>query len=159
MVREKLVCEFVSADSLCLQIWTGTHFQRISMRDMGLRIQLGHPPMQRCANPQQAWGDDFVVVDITGVHSIALDFCNCETAQSHSVQLLHARLFPATAISPKTAATFSLLQHFHLLSAQANVSGFQFYATLERCTDNTGLTATKVTLMYAHHIVSHSTLR
>ncbi|KAG6914117.1 hypothetical protein DXG01_002336 [Tephrocybe rancida] len=63
--------------------------------------------------------------------------------QSHTAQLLRARLFPATVINPKTAATFSLLKTFELLSYKSKVSAFQFYHTLSRLTDNTGLNPPK----------------
>ncbi|KZS99382.1 uncharacterized protein LAESUDRAFT_631402, partial [Laetiporus sulphureus 93-53] len=62
----------------------------------GLCIQMGHPTGDRCPNPQRMWGDDFVVLDVSGIHQVGLDFCNCESVQPHDVQLLHARLFPAT---------------------------------------------------------------
>ncbi|KZT00011.1 uncharacterized protein LAESUDRAFT_616510, partial [Laetiporus sulphureus 93-53] len=88
--------------------------------------------------------DNFIVMDISGMHSIGLDFCNCEVAQSHDIQLLHARLFPATSSNLKTATTFRLLKHFYLLSTQVNVSGFHFYSMLERCTNNMGLDIPKV---------------
>ncbi|KZS99477.1 uncharacterized protein LAESUDRAFT_667925, partial [Laetiporus sulphureus 93-53] len=35
------------------------------------------------------------------------------------------------------------LEQFHLLSTQANVSGYQFYMALECCTNNTGLNTPK----------------
>ncbi|KZT04662.1 uncharacterized protein LAESUDRAFT_657482, partial [Laetiporus sulphureus 93-53] len=126
-----------------LKVWVQTHFRRKTLKDAGLRIQVGHPSSMRCRNPERAWGDDFVVMDISGIHSVGLDFCNCEMAQPHDIQLLRAQLFPATSDNPKTAATFRLLEHFHLLSTQANISGFRFYSMLERRTDNTGLDTPK----------------
>ncbi|KZT02330.1 uncharacterized protein LAESUDRAFT_762900 [Laetiporus sulphureus 93-53] len=122
-----------------LKVWAQTHFRCKTLKDAGLRIQVGHPSGIRCCNPERAWGDDFIVMDISGIHTVGLNFCNCKMAQPHDIQLLHVQLFPATSNNPKTAATFRLLEHFHLLSMQANISGFQFYSMLERRTDNTGL--------------------
>ncbi|KAH9917223.1 uncharacterized protein B0H18DRAFT_883995, partial [Fomitopsis serialis] len=127
-----------------LERWhDGIFFAKVDLKSLGLRIQLGHPPGVSCINPERAFGDDFVVLDLSGVHSVGLDFCGCTCAASHTVQLLRARLFPATSTNPKTAATFALLRHFHLLSNQANVSGFEFHTTLARLTDNTGVNPPK----------------
>ncbi|KAJ7801661.1 hypothetical protein B0H14DRAFT_2615098 [Mycena olivaceomarginata] len=52
-------------------------FERRTLKDMGLRIQLGHwhSSDHVCPLPQAAPGDDFVIVDSTGVHPVHLDFC------------------------------------------------------------------------------------
>jgi hypothetical protein len=83
---------------------------------LGLRIQLGHNPGEKCYNPEQASGDDFVVIDIHGIHEIGLDFCGCEMAQIHYKQLIRAQWFLATAMNPQTATTFALMEFFHLLT-------------------------------------------
>lgn len=85
-----------------------------------------------------AHGDNFVVIDINGIHDIALDFCNCETAQPLPVQLLRKRWYPATTVSPRTAATFNVLELFQLLTFESKASAFEVYHTLRRRTDNTG---------------------
>ncbi|RDX41714.1 hypothetical protein OH76DRAFT_1459063 [Lentinus brumalis] len=118
--------------------WTGTHFERLTLKSLGLRVQLGHRPGESCYNPQPAFGDGFVVVDLHGIHEIGLDFCGCERAVAHSSQLLRYRWFPSTATNPRTAATFRVLESFHLLSCQSKVSAFEFYTALSRNTDNTG---------------------
>ncbi|KAG1892033.1 hypothetical protein F4604DRAFT_1875514 [Suillus subluteus] len=120
--------------------WHSTFFVRVSLKLLGLRIQLGHNPGEKCYNPERASGDDFVVVDVHGIHEIGLDFCGCETAQIHYKQLIHARWFPATATNPQTAATFSLMEFFHLLTFESKVSAYEFYHAIARRTDNTGTT-------------------
>ncbi|KAG6839651.1 hypothetical protein C0991_000506 [Blastosporella zonata] len=70
---------------------------------------------------------------------INMDGCGDRPTESHVAQLLRSRLFPATVINPKTAATFRLLKTFELLSYESKVSAFQFSNTLSRLTDNTGL--------------------
>ncbi|EMD34956.1 hypothetical protein CERSUDRAFT_75291 [Gelatoporia subvermispora B] len=47
-------------------------------------------------------------------------------------------------IAPKTSATFRVLEHFHIESAQAGVFAQAFYNTLTRHTDNTGLSSLTV---------------
>lgn len=122
----------------------GTHFQRISLRDLGLRVQLGHPPGVKCCNPASAFDDDFTVLEINGIHSVALDFCNCATAQTHDIQLLRARWYPATTTNPRTAATFRLLDHFQMYTFESKGSAFEYYQSLSRLTDNTGTRQPKV---------------
>lgn len=108
------------------------------MKEIGLRVQLGHRAGDRCSNPDNAAGDDFVVVDNNGIHRVGLDFCGCETAQHPVSQLLRLRWFPATSIAPNTAATFNALEFFQLLSFESKASVFEFYNSLARRTDNTG---------------------
>jgi len=121
-----------------LQEWNGSYFTEVSLKQLGLRIQLGHPLGRRCANPAIAFNDDFVVIDTNAIHSVALSFCNCHLAQPQHIQLLRAQLFPATTDHPKTAATFRVLKNFQLLSFMSKVSAFEFYHTIARQTDNTG---------------------
>ncbi|KAF8055893.1 hypothetical protein FPV67DRAFT_1679300 [Lyophyllum atratum] len=123
-----------------VQQWNGTFFAKTCLKDLGLRLQLGHPAGEACINPATAANDDFVVLHVNGLHQIGIDFCNCFRPMERHIQLLRARLFPATTIYPKTAATFQVLGHFQLLSFMSKVSAFEFYQTLVRHTDNTGTT-------------------
>ncbi|KAG0708157.1 hypothetical protein DFH29DRAFT_979482 [Suillus ampliporus] len=122
-----------------LEKWNGQYFEQISLKTLGLRIQLGHTTGQKCLNPRRAFNDDFIVVDTHSIHEVSLDFCNCATAQSHIQQLLQISWFPSTMSDPKTAATFRILEHYHLLSFESKVSAFEFYNALSRMSDNTGL--------------------
>ncbi|KAG1721860.1 uncharacterized protein EDB91DRAFT_1064219, partial [Suillus paluster] len=104
-----------------IEMWNGSFFQRIALKSLRVCIQLGHNPGEKCYNPVPSAGDDFVVIGLDGVHEIALDFCGCASARVWYKQLLHARWYPATISEPRTAATFSVLQHFHLLSFESKV--------------------------------------
>ncbi|GBE85897.1 hypothetical protein SCP_0804210 [Sparassis crispa] len=126
-----------------LKALTDTHFHRETLKNLGLHLQLGHAPGDQCPNPIRAFGDGFIVMDISGIHKVGLDFCGCEIAQSHPTQLLCNRMLPATSVDPKTAATFRLLETFHLISAQSKISGYEFYTALARRTDNTGVNPPK----------------
>jgi len=116
----------------------------VSLKDLGLRVQLGHPTGECCLLPERAFNDDFTLIDSNGIHTIGLDFCGCEKAQMRAKQLLRIAWFPATTSDPRTAATFRLLEQYHLLSFEAKVSGYQFYHSIARLTDNTGLRSQKV---------------
>ncbi|KAH7919292.1 hypothetical protein BV22DRAFT_1108120 [Leucogyrophana mollusca] len=115
-------------------------FEQITLKGLGLRVQLGHETGEHCMSPKAAPADDFVVIDCHGIHEIALDFCGCPSAQKRTTQLLRARLFPATVREPRTAATFPVLEQFHLLSFESKVSEYEFYHSLAQRMDNTGLT-------------------
>jgi hypothetical protein len=110
------------------------------LKEVGLRIQLGHRIGEACSNPKLAAGDDFVVIDTNGVHKVGLNYCNCETAQHPTTQLLRMRWYPATPILPNTAATFNVLEHFHLLTFESKASVFEFLHALMRRTNNIYIT-------------------
>ncbi|KAI0740331.1 hypothetical protein C8Q76DRAFT_568472, partial [Earliella scabrosa] len=120
------------------------YFSRVSLKALGLYVQLGHEVGEGCINSKTSWGDDFVVLDIFGIHEVRVRYCACERALPAHIQLLRARWFPATSVNPKTAASFHLLESFHLLSTQSKLSGYEFYISLSRRTDNTGVTPPKV---------------
>ncbi|KAJ7247447.1 hypothetical protein B0H12DRAFT_1203221 [Mycena haematopus] len=121
-----------------IQRWTGSTFERRTLKEMGLRIQLGHwhGVDRACPLPQPASGDDFVIIDNHGVHRVNLDFCNCGQGGLPTVQLLRARLWPATTTNPRTAATFSVLRRYQLLSFQSKCAALEFYQSLARESDN-----------------------
>ncbi|KAK6985134.1 hypothetical protein R3P38DRAFT_2805865 [Favolaschia claudopus] len=106
------------------------------------RIELGHgkrvQSKNRCVNPIPAFDNDFVVVDTYAIHEVNLDFCGCETAQPHDIQLLRARWYPSTSTNPRSAATFAVLRRFHLLTLESKGSVSEFYNSIARETDNTG---------------------
>jgi hypothetical protein len=118
------------------QKWNGDFFEHTTLKTLGLRIQLGHVSTEHCINPQTAIQDEFIVIDANGIHSVALDFCACETAPATVAQLLRMQLFPATAKSPRSAATFRVLRQFQILSFESKVSAFEFYYSLSRNTNN-----------------------
>ncbi|KAG1864355.1 hypothetical protein F4604DRAFT_1882078 [Suillus subluteus] len=127
-----------------LKNWDDGYFHPITLKQLGLRIQLGHSAGQRCYNPKPAFDDDFTIIDVHGIHEVSLDFCNCEHALPHYKQLLRARWFLATSTDPRTAATFTVLEHFHLLSFESKVLAFEFYHCIARRSNNTGIKPIKV---------------
>ncbi|KAG2740851.1 hypothetical protein P692DRAFT_201842407 [Suillus brevipes Sb2] len=112
-------CACIVQQHTCLPLhrikeWTGSFFQRTTLKSLGI-----------------------------GIQEIALDFCGCESAQIHFKQLLRVRWYPATTTDPQTAATFNVLEHYHLLSFESKVSAYEFYHTLARQSDNTRLSPIK----------------
>ncbi|KDQ25249.1 hypothetical protein PLEOSDRAFT_1045089, partial [Pleurotus ostreatus PC15] len=118
--------------------WNSLFFDRCTLQSLGFQLQLGHPVGETCTNPVRAFRNSFVVIASHGVIPVTLDFCGCMGHSAHDVQLLRARLFPATSTDPRTAATFEVLRLFQLLSFSSKVSAYEFYNTLSRLTNNLG---------------------
>ncbi|TDL14398.1 hypothetical protein BD410DRAFT_734138 [Rickenella mellea] len=146
---DRLLCESctVKAHSRLpfhrLERWCNSHYERATLKGLGLQLQLGHCDGEECVNPRKG-SDEFIVIHVNGIHEVGVNFCACETAQQHTTQLLRAHLFPATTDSPKTAATFAVLEHFHISTFESKGSMWHFYSALARQTDNTGLVDLKL---------------
>ncbi|KAN0105342.1 hypothetical protein V8E52_011131 [Russula decolorans] len=124
--------------SICL------FYEKTSLQELGLVIQLGHRgPSCPCPGLVQK---DFVIVDVSGIHTIDVQFCGCHNTSGGSashVQLLRFRCFSSTITRPQSAFTFDVLNTFHLLTLQGKVSAYEFYCALQHKTDNTSISDTK----------------
>ncbi|KAJ7241521.1 hypothetical protein B0H12DRAFT_997057, partial [Mycena haematopus] len=127
-----------------IEQWNGSAFERCSLKALKVRIQLGHPLGEKCPNPARAWGDDFVIVGSHTIDEVGLDYCDCATAKTKHVQLLRMRLYPATGTNPRSAATFACLRRFAHMTLESKCSAYEFYNSLARETDNTGLEPSRV---------------
>ncbi|KAJ7906944.1 hypothetical protein B0H13DRAFT_2233541 [Mycena leptocephala] len=129
-----------------VKTWNGSYFVDVSLRELGLRVQLRHKRGEICPGTlartpdevAKAKKDSFCIVDTNGIHEVALDFCTCGSAPPPTIQLLRARLYPATTLRPSTAASFHVLRKFHMLSFESKCSAYEFYNALGRETNNTG---------------------
>lgn len=111
-----------------IKTWNGKFFDKTSLSKLGLRIQLGHHG-SHCPNPVRG-PERFVVMDSNGYHFAQFDFCNCYTAEKRDMQLLQARLFPASTDRPATAFTFEMLDTCEELSLQGKTNIYDFYNAL-----------------------------
>ncbi|KAJ7050384.1 hypothetical protein C8F01DRAFT_1264052 [Mycena amicta] len=119
--------------------WTGVYFRPRQLKDVGLRVQLGHPLSEPCDRAIPAC-QDFVVIHDNGIHEVAVDFCGChQRTDPHHVQLLHTGWYPSTTSSPRTWATLQCLDRFHSLTLQDKITAYDFYQNLESLTDATGI--------------------
>lgn len=121
--------------------WTGPHFERVSLRSLGLKLQLNHAGLH-CQCPVSSHVD-LVVLHTNGIHSVNIQYCGCSRAIPQHLQLLRRRLYPGSQITVKTCATFSLLRQFHKLAWTTKASTYDFYRALEKSTCNTGLNTPK----------------
>ncbi|KAK7016228.1 hypothetical protein VNI00_018947 [Paramarasmius palmivorus] len=125
--------------------WNGSHFERVSLRRLGLVIQLGHPDGSKCLLPSKAT-EQFTVLDTSGLHHVSLSYCGCTSSicpdtqlqRQKWEQLMFYEWFPSTIDRPRTACTFRCLESFQLLTLTAKITAFDYYKTLECLTDNTG---------------------
>ncbi|KAJ6536254.1 hypothetical protein B0H19DRAFT_1317890 [Mycena capillaripes] len=122
-----------------IEMWDGRTFKRQSLKALGVRIQLGHQWGDPCSTPSKAAGDDFVIVNSHTIDQVGLDYCDCGSAKPKPIQLLRARLYPATGTNPRSAATFKALRHFDHLSLESKCSAYEFYNSLSHETNNTGI--------------------
>ncbi|KAJ7768836.1 hypothetical protein B0H16DRAFT_1716037 [Mycena metata] len=125
-----------------IERWNGRFFETSSLKALGLRVQVGHPPGERCAGPASLH-TDFVVLHTNGIHEVNVDCCDCAdnrvAAGNPEIQLLRAGWFPATDDRPRTCATLEVLDHFRLTTHQAKTTMYDYYAVLEKLTSNTGV--------------------
>ncbi|KAJ7025446.1 hypothetical protein C8F04DRAFT_1212864 [Mycena alexandri] len=119
--------------------WNDEYFERQTLYELGLVVQLGHPPGFACPTAHPA-DKDFAIIDITGVHTVRLNFCECDARILHRQQLMRVRLWPATVKNPQTCATFGVIRLFQTLNCLGKVSAHDFVRTLELLTNNDGLT-------------------
>ncbi|KAJ6449237.1 hypothetical protein C8R47DRAFT_999277 [Mycena vitilis] len=127
-----------------IEEWTGRNFLRRNLKELGLRVQLGHAPLGvggtggKMCTFGRAIHKDFVVLHTNGIHRVNAFSCGCGTGEEVRDQLLDACWFPATPLEPQTCCTFTMLRYFHALNTVGKVSGYDYYRTLELLTDNTG---------------------
>jgi hypothetical protein len=123
------------------QSWEGSMFTQVSLKTLGLKVQLNHASMF-CASPIPCHAR-MLVLHTNGIHDIAVQYCGCTRAIPHHHQLLRRGLYPATQLSVKTCASFELLDLLHKLALTTKSSTYDFYRALEKMTDNTGLRASR----------------
>ncbi|KAF7292055.1 CxC2 domain-containing protein [Mycena indigotica] len=122
-----------------IECWNQVYFQSTSLKTLGLRIQVGHPPRQTCDRPIPA-RHDFVILHHNGIHEVSLDYCGCRrSSDPYFAQLLRAGLFPATTDNPRTCATLCCLDRYHNLTLHGKITGWDFYRCLETQTNAKGI--------------------
>ncbi|KAF8191957.1 hypothetical protein K438DRAFT_1590620, partial [Mycena galopus ATCC 62051] len=119
--------------------WEDSCFKPRTTQDLGLRFQIGHPFGEDCPFNYLGQSRNFVVLHNNGIHVLNVDFCLCTGAPSEVDQLINVGWYPATHKEPSTAATISLLRHFHKLNLQARLPAYDFYNTLVVLTNAAGL--------------------
>ncbi|KAL0568500.1 hypothetical protein V5O48_013480 [Marasmius crinis-equi] len=128
-----------------IEKWNGFYFERVTLHQLGLRVQVGHAAHETCRNRRPA-RSGFCIVDIDSIQEIELDFCQCQAAEivgDSWKQLMQARLFPATLLEPRTAFTFRMLEFFHAATLQSKMTVYDVCQTIQRRTDGAGVADSK----------------
>jgi len=128
------------------QRWTGQFFDKVSLKELGVRVQLGHGGhVCPCPSPGPP---GFMVFDTSGIHSVNIDYCNCprDDVLDWRTQLLRQGWFPATFSRPNTVFTFDCLNTFHEHTLQGKGNLYDFYHVLLRKTDNANVSDTVVSV-------------
>jgi hypothetical protein len=81
-----------------------------------------------------------VVIDVTGVHNVAVNFCGCDSKIERRQQLMRVCWWPSTARDPQTCATFAVVRLFRILNCQGKVSAHDFLRSLEMLSNGDGRT-------------------
>ncbi|KAG6825678.1 hypothetical protein H0H92_002841 [Tricholoma furcatifolium] len=91
--RDKFLDEFLRLDGrgISESEWQGHYFKPVPLRDLGLRIQLNHPPGEDCFSAQST-GDNFIIVDAFQIHEVAINFlAKLEDAQESGLRACRRR--------------------------------------------------------------------
>ncbi|KAI0066772.1 hypothetical protein BV25DRAFT_1867938 [Artomyces pyxidatus] len=122
-----------------VQKWNGSFFADYSLARAGFILQLGHDGLS-CPNPRPHT-TTLTVIDITGIHKIYVKFCDCADSRTANnyIQVLRARLWPATVKRPRTATTLRTCKLFHALTLQGKTNAYDFWNALCRITNSSGL--------------------
>ncbi|KAF8549475.1 hypothetical protein OG21DRAFT_1488496 [Imleria badia] len=80
--------------------------------------------------------DYLMIVDITSVHFIEVNYCKCNEAMPNYLQLLRSKLFPATLQQPRTAFTFNVLDNFIQDNLKCGTSRLNYFSKLRHITFN-----------------------
>ncbi|KAK7026742.1 hypothetical protein VNI00_015515 [Paramarasmius palmivorus] len=113
--------------------WNGKFFERTSLRDLGLVIQLGHEDGSACTLRDMA-RSGFVVVDVDSVQEVSIAYCACRSegvVGQKWQQLMRRELYPGSVEDPYTAFTFRVLGLFHALTLKGKINLYDFYYGLE----------------------------
>ncbi|KLO06045.1 hypothetical protein SCHPADRAFT_806026, partial [Schizopora paradoxa] len=126
-----------------IEYWNMKHWEKSTLDRLGFVLHLGHNG-EPCPMPEG--GKRMLhVLHCTGLHDVRVVFCGCHHEglrfddDSNMNQLLRARLFPATPGRVQSAVTFDCLNEFHILTTQGKLTAMDYYETLVRLTDNTGV--------------------
>lgn len=131
------------------QEWQGTFFKRISLNSLGLVVQLGHTPGSSCTTMRRG-KYKFTLIDVSGIHNVAVQFCECDQRITHRQQLMRVCWWPATVVDPSTCATFSVIRLFQNMNCLGKISAFHFLRSLELLTNADGLTPPMVSGLYLY---------
>ena len=75
---------------------------------------------------------NLIIVSSTGIFKRQVLWCRCPNRSKPYVQLLHAKLFPASFKRPTTAFTFDVLDYFRIDALECKTAAMNFMSKLGR---------------------------
>ena len=134
-----------------VQEWTGGHYVRRDLGDLGHVLNLGHRG-HRCPNAMAtSEGRRTTIAHTNGIHSRRILYCRCDST-IEPLQLVRSGLFPATIDQPETAFTFTVLRDFHAHSLASKKTAYDHFYALRKLTNN-ACPQTVVVRISSHNIV------
>ncbi|KAL0572904.1 hypothetical protein V5O48_009073, partial [Marasmius crinis-equi] len=123
--------------------WTGSRFEKSSLADLGLVVQLQHTS-GFCTHPKTCYRH-LLVLHTNGIHRINLQFCGCSKALPQHIQLLQRRLYPTNVRKGRisTVVSFEYLESLQIHTLTTKGSVYDYYRAIERLTENRGATIPK----------------
>ncbi|KAJ7707270.1 hypothetical protein B0H14DRAFT_2646846 [Mycena olivaceomarginata] len=113
---------------LCrIEAWNGQFFKRKELRQLGLRVQLGHPDNRPCPRAHPGH-HKFVVIAPNGFHPPLTTGSSCSRLDGT----------PRRRIILEAPLTIPALKLFHAVSHQGKTTVYHFFNALAKITDNTG---------------------
>ena len=93
----------------------------------------GWDQSQGCFTDDQRsdWRSDWkqsnlIIISSTGIFKRSVRWCTCVNSPDPYVQLIRAKLFPASFKHPETAFTFEVLDHFHIDTLEYKMAAMNF---------------------------------
>ncbi|KAI6119697.1 hypothetical protein EDD17DRAFT_1512507 [Pisolithus thermaeus] len=105
--------------SMNAQATTSKHTQPVGM-DEGEWEDIDYIPLHLCPPVGSKY---LTVIDVTGVHFVLVQACQCVNAESYHMQLFCAKLYPSTFERPSMAFTFLVLDDFLRDNVECGTSG------------------------------------
>jgi hypothetical protein len=78
---------------------------------------------------------NLIVVSSMGIFKRSVKWCQCADSPERYVQLLRAKLFPASFKRPSTAFTFEVLDHFRIDALECHTAAMNFMSKIARITN------------------------
>lgn len=75
---------------------------------------------------------NLIIVTSTGIFKHSVQWCHCTNSLDKYVQLLHARLFPASFKNLQTTFTFDVLDHFQVDVLECKMAAMNFMHKIQQ---------------------------
>ncbi|KAI6101892.1 hypothetical protein F5141DRAFT_1008568, partial [Pisolithus sp. B1] len=118
--------------SVNAQATTSEHMQPVGMDEEEWE-DIDYIPLHLCPPVGSKY---LTVINVTGVHFVLVQACQCVNAESYHMQLFHAKLYPSTFERPSMTFTFLVLDDFLRDNVECGTSGMNYYSKLHWVTSS-----------------------